>query len=56
MKDISIFDKIEDIDEYIGEKGRKFDTVIEIFKTDNPDIKTLNLKNGSWDGRSLGLL
>ncbi len=51
MKDISIFDKIEDIDEYIGEKGRKFDTVIEIFKTDNPDIKTLNLKSGSWDGK-----
>ncbi|MDX1809570.1 MAG: DUF2603 domain-containing protein [Sulfurospirillaceae bacterium] len=50
-KDINIFDKIEDIEEYIGDKNRKYDTVIEIAKTDNPDIKTLSLKSGSWDGK-----
>lgn len=50
-KEINIFDKIEDIEEYIGDKNRKYDTVIEIAKTDYPDIKTLSLKSGSWDGK-----
>lgn len=50
-KEINIFDKIEDIEEYIGDKNKKYDTVIEIAKTDYPDIKTLSLKSGSWDGK-----
>ena len=50
-REINIFDKLEDIEEYIGDKNRKYDTVIEIAKTDDPGVKTLSLKSGSWDGK-----
>ena len=50
-KEISIFDKLESIDEYFGENRKKFETVIEIEKTDNPDVKLLSLKSGSWDNK-----
>ncbi len=46
-----MFDKIEEIKEYVGDDGKKYETVIEVEDTDNPDIKTLNLKSGSWSGK-----
>ena len=51
IKDLSVYDKIEDIDEYITDKNRKFETVLEIADTDNPDVKTLSLKSGSWENK-----
>jgi len=51
IKDLSIYNKIEAIDEYITDKQRKFETVLEIANTDNPSIKTLSLKSGSWDNK-----
>ena len=51
IKDLSIYNKIEDIDEYIADKQRKLETVLEIGDTDNPDVKTLSLKSGSWSNK-----
>lgn len=50
-EEIDMFDKIEEIKEYVGDDGKKYETVIEVEDTDNPDIKTLNLKSGSWSGK-----
>ena len=44
--DISVFDMINVISKDIGLKGDK--TVIEIENTDNPEVKRLSLKSGSW--------
>ncbi len=50
-KDISIFDKLDSIDEYFSGDKKKYETVIEIENTDNPDVKMLSLKSGSWDNK-----
>ncbi|MFK5882270.1 MAG: DUF2603 domain-containing protein [Sulfurospirillum sp.] len=50
-KDISVFDKLDSIDEYFGSNKKKYETVIEIEDTDNPDVKMLSLKSGSWDNK-----
>jgi len=43
--------KIEEIKSYIGDDDRDYETVIEVENTDNPDVKTLNLKSGSWSSK-----
>lgn len=45
-KELTVFEMINAISKDIGLNGDK--TVIEIEKTDNPDVKKLNLKSGSW--------
>ncbi len=49
-KEIALLDKLDGIDEYF-DKNSKYETVIEIEKTENPDIRTLSLKSGSWDNK-----
>jgi len=44
--DLNVFEMINVISKDIGLDGDK--TVIEIEKTDNPDVKRLSLKSGSW--------
>lgn len=44
--EISVFDMINIISKDIGLDGDK--TVIKIENTENPEIKKLNLKSGSW--------
>ncbi len=44
--ELSVFDMINVISKDIGLDGDK--TVIEIENTDNPEIKRLSLKSGSW--------
>lgn len=46
-EEFNIFEMISAISKEIGLKGDK--TVIEIEKTQNPDVKQLNLKSGSWE-------
>ena len=43
--------KIQEIKNYIGDDNINYETVIEVENTQNPDIKTLNLKSGSWNGK-----
>ncbi len=43
--------KIQEIKNYIGDDNIKYETVIEVENTQDPDIKTLNLKSGSWSGK-----
>ena len=50
-KDISIFDKLDSIDEYFSTDKKKYETVIEIENTDSPDIKMLSLTSGSWESK-----
>lgn len=45
--ELTVFEMINAISKDIGLDGDK--TVIEIEKTDNPDVKKLNLKSGSWE-------
>ncbi len=49
-KEIALLDKLDEIDDYF-DKNSKYETVIEIEKTENPDIRTLSLKSGSWDNK-----
>ncbi len=51
QKEIDMLSKIEEIKEYIGDDSKNYETVIEVENTDNPDIKTLSLKSGSWSGK-----
>jgi hypothetical protein len=44
--DLSVFEMINVISKDIGLDGDK--TVIEIENTDNPEVKRLSLKSGSW--------
>jgi len=46
-KELEVFDMINVISKDIGLDGDK--TVLEIENTDNPDIKKVNLKSGSWE-------
>ncbi|WP_037940602.1 DUF2603 domain-containing protein [Sulfurospirillum arcachonense] len=46
-KELTVFEMINVISKDIGLNGDK--TVIEIEKTDNPEVKKLNLKSGSWN-------
>ncbi len=52
--ELSVFEIINEISKDIGLDGDK--TVIEIEKTDNPDIKKLNLMSGSWSAKEPSLL
>jgi len=47
--DLSVFEMINIISKDIGLDGDK--TVIEIENTDNPEVKKLNLKSGSWNAK-----
>ncbi len=47
--ELSVFELINEISKDIGLDGDK--TVIEIEKTDNPDVKKLNLMSGSWNAK-----
>ena len=42
-------EKIESISKDIGLSKKDKKTILKIEKTDNPDIKTLNLQSGSWE-------
>ena len=44
--DMTVFNLIDKVSKDIGLDGEK--TVIEVKSTDNPDIKELSLKSGSW--------
>ncbi len=43
--------EIEKIKKYVGDDNVQYETVIEVENTDNPDVKTLNLKSGTWSGK-----
>jgi hypothetical protein len=45
--ELTIYDMINEISKKMNTDGNK--TVLEIEKTDNPDVKKLNLKSGSWE-------
>lgn len=45
--ELSVFEMINEISKDIGLDGDK--TVIEIENTDNPEVKNLSLKSGSWN-------
>lgn len=45
-KELSIYEIINEITKDIGLSDK---TVIEIENTDNPDVKKLSLKSGSWE-------
>jgi len=46
-----MLNEIEKIKKYVGDDSTNYETVIEVENTDNPDIKTLNLKSGTWSGK-----
>jgi hypothetical protein len=48
-KDLSIFDRLDSIEEYLDNK--KFETLAEIKQSDNPEVKLLSLKRGSWENQ-----
>ncbi len=51
MNENNIISKLEEISKYIDENPKELNTVLEITKTDNPDVKLLSLKSGSWEGK-----
>jgi hypothetical protein len=51
QKEINMLKKIEEVKSYIGHDDTKYETVIEVENTDNPDVKVLNLKSGSWSNK-----
>ncbi|MCF6173905.1 MAG: DUF2603 domain-containing protein [Campylobacteraceae bacterium] len=46
-----MLNEIEKIKKYVGDDNVQYETVIEVENTDNPDVKTLNLKSGTWSGK-----
>ncbi len=51
MDEVSVLDKLKEVSKYINENTDEINTILEISKTDNPDIKKLSLKSGSWSGK-----
>ncbi|MDD3324364.1 MAG: DUF2603 domain-containing protein [Sulfurospirillaceae bacterium] len=49
-KEISVFEKIDQISKELGLLNAREQTILEMQHTDNPDVKTLSLKSGSWSG------
>lgn len=51
QKEINMLKKIQEIKNHIGDDSTKYETIIEVENTENPNVKTLSLKSGSWSGK-----
>ncbi|MDR1285671.1 MAG: DUF2603 domain-containing protein [Campylobacteraceae bacterium] len=49
--EITVYDKINTISKNIGINDKDDKTILEVELTDNPDVKSLNLKSGSWEAK-----
>ncbi|MDR0407488.1 MAG: DUF2603 domain-containing protein [Campylobacteraceae bacterium] len=49
--EITVYDKINTISKNIGINDKEDKTILEVELTDNPDVKSLNLKSGSWEAK-----
>jgi hypothetical protein len=49
--EITIYDKIDKLSKKIGIEDESGKTILEVELTDNPDVKSLNLKSGSWEAK-----
>jgi hypothetical protein len=49
--EVTIYDKINTISKKIGIDDKDDKTILEVELTDNPDVKSLNLKSGSWEAK-----
>jgi hypothetical protein len=49
--EITVYDKINTISRNIGIDDKDDKTILEVELTDNPDVKSLNLKSGSWEAK-----
>ncbi|MDR1975849.1 MAG: DUF2603 domain-containing protein [Campylobacteraceae bacterium] len=49
--EIAIYDKIDKLSKKIGIEDEGNKTILEVELTDNPDIKSLSLKSGSWEAK-----
>ncbi|MDR1460423.1 MAG: DUF2603 domain-containing protein [Campylobacteraceae bacterium] len=49
--EITLYDKINTISKNIGIDDKDDKTILEVELTDNPDVKSLNLKSGSWEAK-----
>jgi hypothetical protein len=48
---IAIYDEIDKISKKTGIENESIKTILEVEITDNPDIKSLILKSGSWEAK-----
>ncbi|MDR1008141.1 MAG: DUF2603 domain-containing protein [Campylobacteraceae bacterium] len=49
--EITVYDEINRLSKKIGIEDENSKTILEVELTDNPDIKSLNLKSGSWEAK-----
>lgn len=49
--EITVYDKIDKLSKKIGIENEDGKTILEVELTDNPDIKSLSLKSGSWGAK-----
>ncbi|MDR3345899.1 MAG: DUF2603 domain-containing protein [Campylobacteraceae bacterium] len=49
--EITVYDTINTLSKKIGIDDGNDKTIIEVELTDKPEIKSLNLKSGSWEGK-----
>jgi hypothetical protein len=49
--EITLYDRIDTISKNIGIGDKDDKTILEVELTDNPDVKSLNLKSGSWESK-----
>ncbi|MDR2099507.1 MAG: DUF2603 domain-containing protein [Campylobacteraceae bacterium] len=49
--EITLYDRIDTISKNIGICDKDDKTILEVELTDNPDVRSLSLKSGSWEAK-----